>query len=165
MRKADREGAPAQRRVTRAHTTLTADIPPNRPLPAQRANAGGAGGALGGPPPPPILADDSDDTMLVVAAAAGFFVCMLCAGVLPMWGVDSQLVMAGGMMTLLGIVSMALFCQCLMPRFVIAADGSVSPFAIFLFAGCIGTMLGGMFGGTLENIQWDKYPKGTWMNP
>ena len=30
----------------------------------------------------------------------------------------------------------------------------VTPVAVFVVTGCIGTMLGGMFGGVLKNMQW-----------
>ena len=90
--------------------------------------------------------DEPDDTMLVVAAAAGFFLCMLCGGALPQWGVNSQHVMAGGMVFLLSLTALALVAQCLRPG-TFSSESSVTPLVVFLFTGCIGTMLGGMFGG------------------
>jgi hypothetical protein len=101
--------------------------------------------------------------MLVAAAAAGFFLCMLCGGALPQWGVDSQHVMAGGMALLLALVAIALVVHCAMPN--AFSESSATPLVVFLFTGCIGTMLGGMFGGVMENVDWRKFEKGTWMNP
>ena len=104
--------------------------------------------------------DEPDDTMLVVAAAAGFFLCMLCGGALPQWGVNSQHVMAGGMVFLLSLTALALVAQCLRPG-TFSSESSVTPLVVFLFTGCIGTMLGGMFGGVLENIAWHRFEKGS----
>jgi hypothetical protein len=89
--------------------------------------------------------EEADDTMLVVAAAAGFFLCMLCGGALPQWGVDAQLVMIGGMATLLALVALSLLVHCVRPR--TFGEGAFTPLVAFVVTGCIGTMLGGMFGG------------------
>ena len=102
--------------------------------------------------------------MLIVAAAAGFFLCMLCGGLLPQFGVDSQHVMIGGMCTLLGLTTLVLLCGC-GSFFTHGPEGNVTPFAVFLFTGCIGTMLGGMFGGVVSTVQWSHFPKGSWLNP
>ena len=148
---------------------LTAHRPPSPPLLlplllvfAQTAAgsaaeaAAAAADALGGE-------DDSDDTMLVVAAAAGFFLCMLCGGALPQWGVDAQHVMVGGMAVLMALIGLGLLVQCVRPG--VFSESSFTPLIVFLFTGCIGTMLGGMFGGVLENIAWHRFEKGSWLNP
>jgi hypothetical protein len=143
--------------VRQALTSLLPTPPPPSPPPR----------ALPPAPPQPFVIpshlrnlEESDDTMLLVAGLLGFFLCMLCAALLPSWGVESELVMGGGMATLLLFIVWVNFCPSCTRK---SGSGvspspmeSVTPTAVFLVTGCIGAMLGGMFGGVLKNVQWDK---------
>jgi hypothetical protein len=103
--------------------------------------------------------DEADDTLVVVAALAGFALCLACGFLLPTMGVQQELVMGGGMAMLLLFVVYLMMCPNCGRKAKVGgasmAEG-VTPVSVFIVAGSIGVMLGGMFGGTYSNIQWDK---------
>ena len=110
--------------------------------------------------------DDSDDTLIIASAIFGFLLCMLCGGLLPQFGVDPQHVMLGGMLTMLGLVVYNMLCPNCGGRKSPSyndPDSQISPFMVFLFCGCIGAMLGGMFGGVFVNLDFKKFPRDHWV--
>lgn len=108
------------------------------------------------PPPGLLESDQADDCMIFTAGGVGFFLCLLCATLLPRFGVASEMVMAGGMLTLMLYIVYLNFCPtCRKSGPASAPMDSITPFVVFVFTGCIGTMIGGMFGGVLANIQWE----------
>jgi hypothetical protein len=110
--------------------------------------------------------DDSDDTLIIASAIFGFLLCMLCGALLPQFGVDPQHVMLGGMLTMLGLVVYNMLCPNCGGRKSPSyndPDSQISPFLVFLFCGCIGAMLGGMFGGVFANLDFKKFPKDHWV--
>jgi hypothetical protein len=110
--------------------------------------------------------DDSDDTLIIASAIFGFLLCMLCGGLLPQFGVDPQHVMVGGMLTMLLLVIYNMLCPNCGGRKSSTyndPDSQISPFMVFLFCGCIGAMLGGMFGGVFVNLDFKKFPKDHWV--
>jgi len=110
--------------------------------------------------------DDSDDTLIIASAIFGFLLCMLCGGLLPQFGVDPQHVMLGGMLTMLGLVVYNMLCPNCGGRKSPSyndPDSQISPFMVFLFCGCIGAMLGGMFGGVFANLDFKKFPRDHWV--
>lgn len=106
---------------------------------------------------------DDGDCLVVSAAAGGLFLCMAVAAALPSWGVPAEHVMAAGMLTLLTGILYAVFVPSCGARrgkdgrATPGAEDVVTPVAVFLVTGCIGTMLGGMFGSTLKYMRWEDY--------
>jgi hypothetical protein len=74
--------------------------------------------------------------------------------------------MLGGMLTMLGLVVYNMLCPNCGGRKSPSyndPDSQISPFLVFLFCGCIGAMLGGMFGGVFANLDFKKFPKDHWV--
>jgi hypothetical protein len=98
--------------------------------------------------------DDGDDTLMLIAGGGGMFLCMAFAAVLPRLGVPAEHVMTGGMLALLSFILYIMFCPTCGRKGKRGGSGmeDVTPVAVFVVTGCIGTMLGGMFGGVLKNM-------------
>lgn len=99
--------------------------------------------------------DDGEDTLVLIAGGGGMFLCMALAAALPKMGIPAENVMAGGMLTLLLFIMYVMFFPTCGRK---AAKSSspvedITPVAVFVVTGCIGTMLGGMFGGVFANMK------------
>ena len=112
-------------------------------------------------PPASLLAQApvQDDTLMAVAALVGFFLSLAVSAALPRFGVSQHSIMASGMFSLLGYVTLLNLCTCSWCGSSSSQRGvklspieRVTPQMVFVTAACIGSMLGGMIGGALKDI-------------
>ena len=90
-----------------------------------------------------------------MAAFLGFFICLGCGGILAYTGIQSEFIMGGGMLGLLLYLVYLMMCPSCGRKRTGPANmvEGVTPATVFIIAGCIGIMLGAMFGGVYRNIQ------------
>jgi hypothetical protein len=96
------------------------------------------------------------DCYVILAALSGFFVVGPVVGAIThVLHLDTSYVMAGGMIALMLFLLIVNFVptRCrhrLFPEF---KDGDISPIFVFLVCGCLGSILGGLFGGVFHNVM------------
>jgi hypothetical protein len=96
--------------------------------------------------------DSTDDIILLVAALAGFVVCGIAAALcVRVRAFEQEFVMAGGMVTLVLFVIYLNFCPSCTPKKAgLSPIESITPQIVFIGAGCMGVMIGGLLGGALK---------------
>lgn len=107
----------------------------------------------------------ADDCAILCAGLFGFILLFAFGAIMPFFGVPHDLLMAGAMAALMLIVVVLNFC----PRTCFSSCGcdrerrehlspvdSLSPFLVFIVAGCFGCLLGGVLGGASRYTAWPK---------
>lgn len=106
---------------------------------------------------------DDDDFIFLLAAGVGFVLFAAAASFLPPFGIQSDYVIAGGMVSLLAYIVVINLCPSRFFRTVasgvdgkqeaMAAVEGITPQMVFISAGCLGVMLGGVIGSALQHMH------------
>lgn len=107
-------------------------------------------------------AEEAEDCIILAAACLGFLLFMALAAVAPsILAVEQQYIMAGGMVGMLFYIVVLNFCTCCRcgkrkGSEALSPVEQITPQMVFIFSGCLGTMIGGVLGNAVKFMVFHK---------